>query len=504
MIAICTPVRDTLCHQTMVCIDSLIEHHRAAARALADREMAFSAADSVTGFSALRDPQLDHQRREQLAASYGCSKVQLRGKNVVDARNELTAFALKNPDVTHILWIDADQTFPARGLQQLLAQRQPIVSGLYYGRVPPYPPIVLRNFDASTGFTPGTMGNVYDLPTDGRLLAVDGVGGGFLLVERAVFEAPLMVAGHWWDQIGEQSEDVSFCRRAADAGYRIFVDTGLHCGHVGEIEVTPANVGRLQEYQKNRWIPAVDTGVEVPDAEGAKREIAASVIIVVDDATPIAYAQSSVTSVAAQTAPVELILIDNGCRVPIASQLNLPAWARVHRLEAAISTPAAYNYALPLTAADFLSFLTPGDIWNATRVERCLYAVFTAETDAVTHSMDVLFSNGAKYMTPKLNAWATSVEQLAALKSSPCVPLSSLLVHRRHVTARLGSMFDESLRYAHAWRFVLGIASATLIYPLADELLGIRRTRDVFVTDAERAEADAMRKMFHAGSDQHD
>src|SRR4051794_24776807 len=49
------------------------------------------------------------------------------------ARNLLTQAALKTP-ATHLLWIDADMSFPRDALLRLLAHRLPIVAGLYWNR----------------------------------------------------------------------------------------------------------------------------------------------------------------------------------------------------------------------------------------------------------------------------------------------------------------------------------------------------------------------------------
>ena len=40
-------------------------------------------------------------------------------------------------------------------------------------------------------------------------------------------------------------EDLSFCKRATDAGYKIYCDTELICGHVGSYTVSEEHFGRL-------------------------------------------------------------------------------------------------------------------------------------------------------------------------------------------------------------------------------------------------------------------
>ena len=175
------------------------------------------------------------------------------------ARNLLTQAALKTP-ATHLLWIDADMSFPRDALLRLLAHRLPIVAGLYFNRRAPFHPQLLRKQPAERAMDDVPMGYVYDWRREvgaggsGSLLRVDATGAGFLLVERRVF-TDIAADDGWWAPFGTGSDDIWFLRRATAAGYEIFVDTALELGHLGDIVVDAEFAARNRIRRTNGWSP---------------------------------------------------------------------------------------------------------------------------------------------------------------------------------------------------------------------------------------------------------
>lgn len=129
--------------------------------------------------------------------------------------------------VSHILFWDDDVYPPHDALIKLLRHKVPIVSGLYYTRTAPSYPVAYMKED-------GRYRHVAD-DSDG-LKEVDGVGCGFLLVAREVFEK---LSSPWFQfiQRGDPndmlSEDLFFCELAQAAGYPILMDFSVKCGHAG-------------------------------------------------------------------------------------------------------------------------------------------------------------------------------------------------------------------------------------------------------------------------------
>ena len=158
------------------------------------------------------------------------------GRLLDDARHSLTVTALANPEVTHLLFADADMAYPPDAAIRLAAHGKPIVGGLCFERRPPFSP---------TLFFGGGIPQL-DYPRN-ALVRVASTGGAFILIERAVFEAVSQVegAGLWWASTVRAgglplAGDESFLQRAKRLGYEVHVDTGVKTGHVGKVVVDEA------------------------------------------------------------------------------------------------------------------------------------------------------------------------------------------------------------------------------------------------------------------------
>jgi hypothetical protein len=147
------------------------------------------------------------------------------------ARNRLVRMLLDTPQASHILFWDDDVLAPPDGLMRLAAHNLPIVSGFYTSRIPPIQPICYTRM-------PGKRHRYQPvLPVEPGLHRVDGIGFGFVLIQRAVFER---IKAPWFQFIcgtqrdNHRSEDFYFCEKALAAGYQIALDFDVQCGHVGK------------------------------------------------------------------------------------------------------------------------------------------------------------------------------------------------------------------------------------------------------------------------------
>lgn len=144
----------------------------------------------------------------------------------------------------YLFFMDSD-VIPSRdAVLRLMAHKLPIVSGMYCRRSPPHAvPVMMRNGQWLTQFPLGSMQEV------------DVVGAGCLLIHRSVLESlpPIdpIRGKHWFDwrvdmpsvpnDGSHMSEDYSFNWWARKHGYKIWVDTSIHCRHVGYGEATYGN-----------------------------------------------------------------------------------------------------------------------------------------------------------------------------------------------------------------------------------------------------------------------
>lgn len=158
------------------------------------------------------------------------------------ARNDLVAkFLTKTPDATHLLFWDDDIIPSANDLGILWSHNEPIVSGLYFKKQPPHEPLMsLIVKDVESGER--GMTHLIDWEDD-KPYYVDGVGMGFILIRRDVFQK---VKPPWF-KFGFLSEDYNFCLKAKEAGFKIKVDTRVKLIHISDR--TYVDEGLFRRYQ---------------------------------------------------------------------------------------------------------------------------------------------------------------------------------------------------------------------------------------------------------------
>lgn len=156
------------------------------------------------------------------------------------SRNRLVAKALEQ-GATHVLFLDADMTFPANLAQSLLAANADICGALYFKRTPPFQPVP-SHFGA--GADPQMLSPLR-LPEKPGVVKCDVLGMGATLIRREVFEA---LEKPWfyyeaYRPTGEMivTEDVPFCRNAGEAGFGLACDTRVVCGHLRWDAVGPGH-----------------------------------------------------------------------------------------------------------------------------------------------------------------------------------------------------------------------------------------------------------------------
>ena len=152
---------------------------------------------------------------------------------IANMRNQLVKAALEN-DCSHLLFLDIDHYHNPETMTRLLSHNKPIVAGLSFMRTEPYEPAMFR----------GQI-NSYKTVTEwekNSLIEVDTVGCAAMLVQTEVFKK----IGEPYFQFMKNpnpdipydiGEDVCFCNKAKEFGYKIYVDTALPNKHMGYIGV---------------------------------------------------------------------------------------------------------------------------------------------------------------------------------------------------------------------------------------------------------------------------
>jgi len=135
---------------------------------------------------------------------------------------------------THILFMDTDQVYSDQEMiQKMLAHGEPVVGAKVHRRYPPFDPLLLRG-------KPGHLHSVPDQEIEaGGLVEVTATGCGCILYDMEVFqkiEHPWfeLTVGEFGQTIGE---DVGFCTKLIDHGYKVFVDCSIDIKHLSLLAV---------------------------------------------------------------------------------------------------------------------------------------------------------------------------------------------------------------------------------------------------------------------------
>lgn len=108
-----------------------------------------------------------------------------RGSVIARSREEVAEDALRDPEVTHLLWIDSDMRFPKDVIGRLLAHKKPVVGANCSYRVRPLKPTAVEYSTPDGG---KKHRRVFPAEEVTGLERVDGMGLALVMVERSVYE----------------------------------------------------------------------------------------------------------------------------------------------------------------------------------------------------------------------------------------------------------------------------------------------------------------------------
>jgi hypothetical protein len=141
----------------------------------------------------------------------------------------------------YIMWIDSDILFTPHQFQRLLGYGLDIVSGVYLMEGGKYLATVKEwNEDYFVKNSHFQFLQPDDLAGKDGVLEVSYTGMGFMLVKKGVYES---LEYPWFKPIEKRinnmvdftMEDVAFCLRAKEAGFRIMIDPKVKVGHEKKI-----------------------------------------------------------------------------------------------------------------------------------------------------------------------------------------------------------------------------------------------------------------------------
>lgn len=157
------------------------------------------------------------------------------GSLIYTSRNTLATRAIQT-EADYVLWLDSDMVFEPDLLERLMKTLTEndldIVTGMYFRRVQPYSPVLFKDLTLirDTFFE---WSEFKEVPSD--LFEVAGCGFGCVLMKTDAFFDVQSKFGNMFAPIGNTGEDLAFCWRARECGYKVWCDPSIICGHVGYV-----------------------------------------------------------------------------------------------------------------------------------------------------------------------------------------------------------------------------------------------------------------------------
>ena len=174
---------------------------------------------------------------------------------IYDSRNNLAAKALMN-GYDRVLWLDSDMVFEPDLLERLSGvmekQNLDYVTGLCFKRHIPTGPCIYRDIVNEMGENGSvrTEAIAYeDYPQD-SLFEVAGSGFAAVLVKTELLKVVWEKYGPPFNPMVQMGEDLSFCWRARQCGYKIIVDPAVELGHIAHITVNRTFYESTKQYKE--------------------------------------------------------------------------------------------------------------------------------------------------------------------------------------------------------------------------------------------------------------
>jgi len=189
--------------------------------------------------------QLPAQFAQSLAwlTSYGVDDAKISicfnvGSLIYSSRDQLAKRALLD-EADLVMWFDSDMTFNPDTLKRMLKlidEGHDMVTGIYYRRTPPFSAVAFKTMELNEEGT-GFDWTEFDEIPEG-LFEVGACGFGCVLMKTEIFVSVFSKFGQMFTPIANCGEDIAFCWRARQCGYKIIADPSIGLGHVGHTIIT--------------------------------------------------------------------------------------------------------------------------------------------------------------------------------------------------------------------------------------------------------------------------
>ena len=147
------------------------------------------------------------------------------------ARERIAEIALEG-DFDYVWMIDDDMICPMDTFENLVKHKVDIIAPLAFTRSSPHKPVLYnltKGWDKSRGENYYINMPVVNYPKN-QLVRCDAVGFGSVLIDTKVLKG--MQKPYFMTTSGA-GEDIHFCHKAGELGFKVYMDTNIKLGHLG-------------------------------------------------------------------------------------------------------------------------------------------------------------------------------------------------------------------------------------------------------------------------------
>lgn len=160
------------------------------------------------------------------------------GTLVYMARDKLAGKAI-NEGFSHVLWLDSDMVFGPDLLEDLQMCRKQFVSCCYNGRRPGYQSCIFKSIDLNN------VERFEEYPREP--FEIEGCGFGAVLIDVEILKAVMLNHKTCFTPLPQMGEDLAFCYRARNLGFKIYAEPNVQLGHVGHIVIYPEDRAKWKD-----------------------------------------------------------------------------------------------------------------------------------------------------------------------------------------------------------------------------------------------------------------
>lgn len=152
------------------------------------------------------------------------------GTLVYLAREQIVHKAI-NEYYTHVLWLDSDMIFSPDILDDLMRCGKEFVTGIYHARRKGYASCLFKSIKVNN------VTRFEEYPN--QPFEIAGCGFGCVLTSVSMLSAVCLHYLTCFTPLQSLGEDIAFCKRAVDLGYKLWCEPSVVCGHIGHIAIYP-------------------------------------------------------------------------------------------------------------------------------------------------------------------------------------------------------------------------------------------------------------------------